>query len=67
MNDNISPDSNINTNSNLNSSEEAYLSLVNSYIGTTRDILNGYMTFETGLTRRINSQIVRQIENKMIE
>ena len=46
-------------NSNLNSSEEVYLSLVNSYINATRDILNGYMTFETGLTRAINNQIVR--------
>lgn len=46
-------------NSNLNSTEQAYLSLVHSYINSTRDILNGYMTFETGLTRAINSEIVR--------
>ena len=45
---------------NLNSTtEQAYLSLVHSYINSTRDILNGYMTFETGLTRAINSEIVR--------
>ena len=53
------PNSNSNSNSNLNSSEEVYLSLVHSYINATREILNGYMTFETGLTRAINSQIFR--------
>jgi hypothetical protein len=47
------------SNSNLNSSEEVYLSLVQSYINATREILNGYMTFETGITRSINSQIFR--------
>jgi len=47
------------SNSNLNSSEEVYLSLVHSYINATREMLNGYMTFETGLTRAINSQIFR--------
>ena len=47
------------SNSNLNSSEEVYLSLVHSYINATREILSGYMTFETGLTRSINSQIFR--------
>jgi hypothetical protein len=47
------------SNSNLNSSEEVYLSLVNSYINASKEILNGYMTFETGLTRAINSQIFR--------
>ena len=46
-------------NSNLNSSEEVYLNLVHSYINATREMLNGYMTFETGLTRAINSQIFR--------
>lgn len=46
-------------NSNPDSSEQAYLGLVHSYINATKDILNGYMTFETGLTRAINSQIVR--------
>ena len=46
---------------NLNSSEEVYLSLVHSYINATRDILNGYMTFETGLTRSINSQMFRNL------
>jgi hypothetical protein len=45
--------------SNLNSSEEVYLTLVHSYINATREILNGYMTFESGLTRAINSQIFR--------
>jgi hypothetical protein len=55
MSQNLNPD----PNSNLNSSEQAYLNLVNSYLNTTRDILNGYMTFETGLTRSINSQIFR--------
>jgi hypothetical protein len=44
---------------NSNSTEQAYLSLVHSYINSTREILNGYMTFETGLTRAINSEIVR--------
>lgn len=55
-----------NINSNLNSSEEAYLSLVHSYINATRDILNGYMTFETGLTRTINSQIFRNFTRSSI-
>ena len=55
-----------NTNSNLNSSEEVYLSLVHSYINATRDILNGYMTFETGLTRAINSQIFRNFTRSSI-
>ena len=50
---------NLDPHPNSNSSEEVYLSLVHSYINATRDILNGYMTFETGLTRAINSQIVR--------
>lgn len=57
MSQNLNP--NPNPNSNLNSSEEVYLSLVHSYINATREILNGYMTFETGLTRAINSQIFR--------
>jgi hypothetical protein len=48
-------------NSNLNSSEQAYLGLVHSYLNATRDILNGYMTFETGLSRTINSQIFRNL------
>lgn len=52
--------------SNLNLSEEAYLSLVNSYINATRDILNGYMTFESGLTRSINSQIFRNFTRSSI-
>jgi len=59
MSQNLDPHPNSNTNTNTNSSEEVYLSLVHSYINATRDILNGYMTFETGLTRAINSQIVR--------
>ena len=54
MNNNLS-----NLSSNLNSSEEVYLSLVNSYITATREIINGYMTFETGITRVINNQIFR--------
>ena len=57
----MSQNSNPDSNSNLNSSEEAYLSLVHSYINATRDILNGYMTFEAGLTRSINSQVVRNL------
>ncbi len=56
-NPNLNP--NPNPNSNLNSSEELYLTLVHSYINATREILNGYMTFENGLTRSINSQIFR--------
>ena len=56
---NSTPTPTSNTISNLNSSEEAYLTLVHSYINATREILNGYMTFETGLTRAINSQIFR--------
>ena len=55
----MSQNSNPDSEPNPNSSEEAYLTLVQSYINATRDILNGYMTFETGLTRAINSQIVR--------
>ena len=54
MNNNLS-----HLSSNLNSSEEAYLSLANSYITATREILNGYITFETGITRVINNQIFR--------
>ena len=41
-----------------NSTEEAYVTLVNSYINATRDILNGYMTFENGLTRTINNRVL---------
>ena len=41
-----------------NSTEEAYITLVNSYINATRDILNGYMTFENGLTRTINNRVL---------
>lgn len=47
------------SNSNLNSSEEAYLNLVHSYINAMKEMINGYMTFETGLTRVMNSQIFR--------
>jgi hypothetical protein len=57
----MSQNSNSDSNSNLNSSEQAYLSLVHSYLNATRDILNGYMTLETGLTRTINSQIFRNL------
>lgn len=57
MNNDLS--SNSTSNSNLNSSEEVYLTLAQSYINATRDILNGYMRFETGLTRAMNSQIFR--------
>jgi hypothetical protein len=59
LNSNSTPTPTPNIISNLNSSEEVYLTLVHSYINATRDILNGYMTFETGLTRAINSQIFR--------
>ena len=41
-----------------NSTEEAYVTLVTSYINATRDILNGYMTFENGLTRTINNRVL---------
>jgi hypothetical protein len=57
----MSQNSNSDPNSNLNSSEQAYLGLVHSYLNATREILNGYMTFETGLTRTINSQIFRNL------
>ena len=46
-----------------NSTEEAYLTLVNSYINATRDILNGYMTFENGLTRTINNRVLINLIN----
>ena len=46
-----------------NSTEEAYLTLVNSYINATRDILNGYMTFENGLTRTINNRVLLNLIN----
>ena len=61
MNNDLSSTSNpnSNSNSNSNSSEEVYLTLAQSYINATRDILNGYMRFETGLTRAMNSQIFR--------
>lgn len=42
----------------LNSSEESYLTLVQSYMNISRDILNGYMTFENGLTRTINNRVL---------
>ena len=57
----MSQNSNSDPNSNLNSSEQAYLGLVHSYLNATKDILNGYMTFETGLSRTINSQIFRNL------
>ena len=41
------------SNTILNSSEESYLILVQSYMNISRDILNGYMTFENGLSRQI--------------
>ena len=44
---------NHNSNTILNSSEESYLTLVQSYMNISRDILNGYMTFENGLSRQI--------------
>ena len=49
--------------SRSNSTEEAYLTLVNSYINATRDILNGYMTFENGLTRTINNRVLINLIN----
>ena len=45
------------------STEEVYLTLVNSYINATRDILNGYMTFENGLTRTINNRVLLNFIN----
>jgi len=38
--------------------DDVYLNLVNSYLTMSRDILNGYMTFENGLIRTINNRII---------
>ena len=43
----------------LNSSEATYLTLVQSYMNTSRDILNGYMTFENGLSNQIFRNLAR--------
>ena len=47
------------SNTILNSSEELYLTLVQSYMNTSRDILNGYMTFENGLSRQLFRNLSR--------
>ena len=43
----------------LNSSEATYLTLVQSYMNTSRDILNGYMTLENGLSNQIFRNLAR--------
>ena len=43
----------------LDASDAVYLNLVNSYITTSREILNGYITFENGLVRNMNNRFFR--------
>jgi len=47
----------LNTNIN-NEPDIIYYDLVESYISSTREILNGFMTFERGLVRILNNRII---------
>ena len=47
----------LNTNTN-NEPDTSYYNLVESYISSTREILNGFMTFERGLVRILNNRII---------
>ena len=50
----------MNNQNSLDASADAvYLNLVNSYITTSREILNGYITFEHGLVRNMNNRLFR--------
>ena len=50
----------MNNQNSLDASADAvYLNLVNSYITTSREILNGYITFEHGLVRNMNNRFFR--------
>ena len=42
----------------FNEPDNNYYNLVESYISSTREILNGFMTFERGLIRILNNQII---------
>ena len=44
--------------SDFNEPDINYYNLVESYMSSTREILNGYMTFERGLIRILNNQII---------
>jgi len=47
------------TNGGINTNiDGSYYNLVESYLTTTREILNGFMTFERGLIRIINNRII---------
>ena len=46
-------------NANINNEpDRIYYNLVESYISSTREILNGFMTFERGLVRILNNRII---------
>ena len=47
----------LNTNTN-NEPDTSYYNLVESYISSTREMLNGFMTFERGLVRILNNRII---------
>jgi len=44
--------------SDFNEPDINYYNLVESYMSSTREILNGYMTFERGLVRILNNRII---------
>ena len=44
--------------SDFNEPDIIYYDLVESYISSTREILNGFMTFERGLVRILNNRII---------
>ena len=55
MSGRISDSLNANTN---NEPDISYYNLVESYISSTREMLNGFMTFERGLVRILNNRII---------
>ena len=55
MSGRISDSFNANTN---NEPDISYYNLVESYISSTREMLNGFMTFERGLVRILNNRII---------
>jgi hypothetical protein len=55
MSGRISDSLNANTN---NEPDRTYYNLVESYISSTREMLNGFMTFERGLVRILNNRLI---------
>ena len=55
MSGRISDSLNANTN---NEPDMSYYNLVESYISSTREMLNGFMTFERGLVRILNNRLI---------